>query len=84
MNYTFNIQYICVVCVSVANDCIQMCVCFVCTDLAARVHVEQTHSARQLFGILNAVPQYTGGEVQRALIRLTKNTHTHKHHECSS
>lgn len=32
--------------------------------LAARVHVEQTHSTRQLFGILNAWPQYTGGEVQ--------------------
>ncbi len=54
-----------------------MCVCLLCTDLAAWVHVEQTHSTRQLFGILNAVPQYTGGEVQWALIRLKKNTHTH-------
>lgn len=59
----------------IAYRCV--CICCVCTDLAARVHVEQTHSTRQLFGILNAVPQYTGGEVQRAFIRLEKNTHTH-------
>ncbi len=57
--------------------CVCVCVCLVCTDLAAWVHVKQTHSTRQLFGILNAVPQYTGGEVQWALIRLKKNTHTH-------
>lgn len=48
------------------------------TNLAASVDVEQTHPASQLLGILDAVPQNTGGEIEGAFIRLhKKNTHTH-------
>lgn len=38
--------------------------------LAASVHVEQAHPAGQLLGVLDAVPQDAGGEIQGALVRL--------------
>lgn len=52
--------------------------------LAASVHVEQAHPARQLLGVLDAVPQDAGGEIQGAIVRLRtqqykKKTQKHKH-----
>lgn len=48
------------------------------TNLAASINVEQTNSTSQLFGILDAGPQNTGGEIQGAFIRLhTQIKHTH-------
>lgn len=40
--------------------------------LAASVHVEQAHAAGQLLGVLDAVPQDAGGEIQGALVRLKR------------
>ena len=59
--------------------CERVCVCvcvLVCTNLAASVDVEQTHPTSQLLGILDAVPQNTGGEIEGALIRLHRQKHT--------
>lgn len=44
----------------------------VCTNLAASVNVEQTHPTSQLLGVLNAVSQNTGGEIEGAFIRLQR------------
>lgn len=49
------------------------------TNLAASVDVEQTNSTGQLLGILDAVPQNTGGEIQGAFIRLRTHKHTQIH-----
>lgn len=49
------------------------------TNLAASIHVEQTDTTSQLLGVLDAMPQYAGGEIEGALIRLSTQGEIHKH-----
>lgn len=49
------------------------------TNLAASIHVEQTHTTSQLLGVLDAMPQNAGGEIEGALIGLNTQGEIHKH-----
>lgn len=62
--FIFDTMYCQLYCAALLYKQVFVCVCVcVSTNLATTINIEQTDSTGQLFCILDAMPQNTGGEI---------------------